>query len=60
MEDESWIEWQAVLVGYGCGIVFGLSVGYIMLHIRRPLWLMTILDKKIYKLQRRAGRTCGR
>ncbi|PKI36497.1 hypothetical protein CRG98_043115 [Punica granatum] len=53
----SWIEWQAVPLGYGCGTVLGLSVGYIILHFQRPLWLMRMIERRIYKLQRRARRT---
>ncbi|XP_049395667.1 receptor-like protein Cf-9 homolog [Solanum stenotomum] len=36
--DSSMISWQAVLMGYGCGLVIGLSVIYIMLSIRYPVW----------------------
>ncbi|OWM65268.1 hypothetical protein CDL15_Pgr008858 [Punica granatum] len=59
-EKGSWIEWRAVPMGYGCGTAFGLSAGYIMLHFRRPLWLMRMMERRIYKLQRRARRTRGR
>ncbi|XP_031375667.1 receptor-like protein 33 [Punica granatum] len=59
-EKGSWIEWQAVPMGYGCGTAFRLSAGYIMLHFRRPLWLMRMMERRIYKLQRRARRTRGR
>ncbi|OWM65272.1 hypothetical protein CDL15_Pgr008862 [Punica granatum] len=59
-EKGSWIEWRAVPMGYRCGTAFGLSAGYIMLHFRRPLWLMRMMERRIYKLQRRARRTRGR
>ncbi|KAH0780682.1 hypothetical protein KY290_000280 [Solanum tuberosum] len=36
--DSSMISWQAVLMGYGCGLVIGLSVIYIMLSTRYPVW----------------------
>ncbi|WMV06788.1 hypothetical protein MTR67_000173 [Solanum verrucosum] len=35
-EDSPMISWQAVLLGYGCGLVIGLSVIYIMLSTQYP------------------------
>ncbi|KAG5628826.1 hypothetical protein H5410_000543 [Solanum commersonii] len=35
--DSSMISWQAVLMGYGCGLVIGLSIIYIMLT-QYPAW----------------------
>ncbi|OWM67930.1 putative receptor like protein 25 isoform X1 [Punica granatum] len=48
-EDDAdhWIEWRAVLMGYGCGTVIGLSIGYIFIQIRRPpAWLIKMVVKK--------------
>ncbi|KAH0732854.1 hypothetical protein KY289_004042 [Solanum tuberosum] len=36
--DSSMISWQVVLMGYSCGLVIGLSVIYIMLSTRYPVW----------------------
>ncbi|MCD7467188.1 Receptor-like protein 9dc1 [Datura stramonium] len=36
--DSPMISWQAVLMGYGCGLVIGLSVIYIMLSTQNPAW----------------------
>ncbi|KAG5628845.1 hypothetical protein H5410_000562 [Solanum commersonii] len=36
--DSSMISWQAVLMGYGCGLVIGLSIIYIMLSTQYPAW----------------------
>uniref|UniRef100_A0A3Q7EAZ9 Uncharacterized protein n=1 Tax=Solanum lycopersicum TaxID=4081 RepID=A0A3Q7EAZ9_SOLLC len=33
------ISWQAVLMGYGCGLVIGLSIIYIMLSTHYLAWL---------------------
>lgn len=30
----------AISLGYACGIVFGLVMGYFVFHTRRPLWLI--------------------
>ncbi|TMW81692.1 hypothetical protein EJD97_008339 [Solanum chilense] len=37
-EDSSIISWKAVLMGYGCGLVIGLSIIYIMLSTQYPAW----------------------
>nr|P0DO05.1 RecName: Full=Receptor-like protein 9DC1; Flags: Precursor [Solanum pimpinellifolium]P0DO06.1 RecName: Full=Receptor-like protein 9DC2; Flags: Precursor [Solanum pimpinellifolium]AAK97628.1 receptor-like protein 9DC [Solanum pimpinellifolium]AAT77548.1 9DC1 [Solanum pimpinellifolium]AAT77549.1 9DC2 [Solanum pimpinellifolium] len=37
-EDSPMISWQGVLVGYGCGLVIGLSVIYIMWSTQYPAW----------------------
>ncbi|XP_069152269.1 receptor-like protein Cf-9 [Solanum lycopersicum] len=36
--DSSIISWKAVLMGYGCGLVIGLSIIYIMLSTQYPAW----------------------
>ncbi|XP_015161429.1 receptor-like protein 12 [Solanum tuberosum] len=36
--DSSIISWQAVFMGYGCGLVIGLSIIYIMLSTQYPAW----------------------
>ncbi|KAH0724290.1 hypothetical protein KY285_000143 [Solanum tuberosum] len=37
-EDSPMISWQAVLMGYGCGLVIGLSVIYILWSTQYPAW----------------------
>ncbi|KAK5810553.1 hypothetical protein PVK06_025867 [Gossypium arboreum] len=32
--------WQAVMMGYGSGVVLGLSLGYILFTNRRPWWFV--------------------
>ncbi|PIN16588.1 Leucine-rich repeat protein [Handroanthus impetiginosus] len=34
--------WQAVVMGYGCGLVFGVTMGCLALLYRRPMWLLKI------------------
>ncbi|KAL3347463.1 hypothetical protein AABB24_021238 [Solanum stoloniferum] len=36
--DSSIISWQSVLMGYGCGLVIGLSIIYIMFSTQYPAW----------------------
>ena len=37
-EDSPMISWQGVLMGYGCGLVIGLSIIYIMWSTQYPAW----------------------
>lgn len=53
----SWVEWQALPMGYGCGLVLGIFAGFMALHIGRPLWFMRMIENKIYSLQTRPRRT---
>uniref|UniRef100_A0A3Q7EBC7 Uncharacterized protein n=1 Tax=Solanum lycopersicum TaxID=4081 RepID=A0A3Q7EBC7_SOLLC len=46
-EDSPMISWQGVLVGYGCGLVIGLSVIYIMWSTQYPAWFSR-MDLKIH------------
>ncbi|XP_049388859.1 receptor-like protein Cf-9 [Solanum stenotomum] len=36
--DSAIISWKAVLMGYGCGLVIGLSIIYLMLSTQYPAW----------------------
>ncbi|KAG5628859.1 hypothetical protein H5410_000576 [Solanum commersonii] len=50
--DSSIISWQAVLMGYGCGLVIGLSIIYIMLSTQYPALFSRMnveLEHKILK-----------
>ncbi|KAA8537353.1 hypothetical protein F0562_026960 [Nyssa sinensis] len=60
----SGFSWGITMMGYGCGLVFGLSMGYIMFSTGKPKWFVRIIEEKccqkVKKLkksnQRRAGR----
>ncbi|KAG5628887.1 hypothetical protein H5410_000604 [Solanum commersonii] len=45
--DSSMISWQAVLMGYGCGLVIGLSIIYIMLSTQYPTWFSRMDDSSL-------------
>ncbi|WMV07089.1 hypothetical protein MTR67_000474 [Solanum verrucosum] len=48
--DSAIISWQAVLMGYSCGLVIGLSIIYIMLSTQYPAWFSRMdvqLENKI-------------
>ncbi|KAL1825496.1 hypothetical protein ACET3Z_012274 [Daucus carota] len=39
--------WEAVVIGYGSGVVVGFAVGYIMFRTRDPKWITGIIVRKI-------------
>ncbi|GLT35780.1 hypothetical protein SLA2020_102050, partial [Shorea laevis] len=51
-EDDSTtlFEWKFALAGYGCGIVLGLSLGYIAFITGKPWWLVKKVEKYQQKL----------
>ncbi|KAH0724221.1 hypothetical protein KY285_000082 [Solanum tuberosum] len=55
-EDSPMISWQAVLMGYGCGLVIGLSVIYIMLSTQYPTWFSRMFLKLEHKITTRRKR----
>ncbi|WMV06881.1 hypothetical protein MTR67_000266 [Solanum verrucosum] len=57
-EDEGspMINWQAVLMGYGCGLVIGLSIIYIMLSTQYPTWFSRMVVKSEHRMITRMKR----
>nr|AAV33692.1 Hcr9-OR3A [Solanum pimpinellifolium] len=55
-EDSPMISWQAVLMGYGCGLVIGLSIIYIMLSTQYPAWFSRMDVKLEHKILTRMKR----
>ena len=49
----SWFDWKMSLMGYGCGVVIGLSTGYIVLSTGKPEWIVNMVDRKVGRLTRR-------
>ncbi|MBA0849932.1 hypothetical protein Goshw_022907 [Gossypium schwendimanii] len=47
------LDWKFVIMGYGCGLVFGFSVGYIMMTIRKPKWLVGMIQRAGNRVLRR-------
>ncbi|WMV06781.1 hypothetical protein MTR67_000166 [Solanum verrucosum] len=52
-EDSPMISWQAVLMGYGCGLVIGLSVIYIMLSTQYPAWFSRMVVELEHRITTR-------
>ncbi|PHT90128.1 hypothetical protein T459_05241 [Capsicum annuum] len=44
-EEGDLISWQAVLMGFGCGLVIGLSIIYIILSTHYPVWFSRMIVK---------------
>ncbi|XP_062081248.1 receptor-like protein 12 [Humulus lupulus] len=43
-DDDGVFDWKIVMMGYGCGIILGISVGYMVLYSR---WFDYWLNKKV-------------
>ncbi|XVE63386.1 hypothetical protein DITRI_Ditri07aG0016200 [Diplodiscus trichospermus] len=37
--------WKVAMMGYGCGVVLGLSMGYIVFTTRRPWWFVRMIER---------------
>ncbi|KAJ6976510.1 hypothetical protein NC653_028601 [Populus alba x Populus x berolinensis] len=36
--------WKAVAIGYGCGFMFGVIMGYVVFKTRRPAWFLKTVE----------------
>ncbi|XP_017641386.1 receptor-like protein 9DC3 [Gossypium arboreum] len=52
--------WKLVMMGYGCGVVFGLSTGYIVFTTGRPWWLVRMVERDWQRNFTRWVRRIGR
>ncbi|GLT36035.1 hypothetical protein SLA2020_104400 [Shorea laevis] len=44
-KDELWgFGWRVVVLGYGCGVVFGLVMGYQVFRTGKPIWFVSLFD----------------
>ncbi|XP_009787165.1 receptor-like protein 9DC3 [Nicotiana sylvestris] len=52
--------WKSVLIGYGCGLIFGFTVLYLIYCFERPRWFVdffaTITNELTYRTKRRGQR----
>ena len=42
--EKGFISWKVVAMGYGCGIIFGLSMGYIVFTTGKPKWFVKLVE----------------
>ena len=54
-EEKFGFGWTPVAIGYGCGFVFGIGIGYYMFLIGKPRWLVMIFGGQ--PKRRAKGRT---
>ncbi|GKA59331.1 leucine-rich repeat-containing protein [Tanacetum coccineum] len=55
-EEESGFTWEVVTLGYGCGTLLGLVMGYLMLSTRRVKWFNVIADAGEHMILKRNKR----
>ncbi|XP_021287624.1 receptor-like protein 12 isoform X1 [Herrania umbratica] len=61
-EDGDAVNWKfSILMGYGCGLVCGLSMGYIVFTTGKPWWLVKVFERgqQKYDIRRKISRSGG-
>ncbi|KAK2657624.1 hypothetical protein Ddye_010676 [Dipteronia dyeriana] len=58
-ESEYRFGWKVVLMGYGCGMVLGMIIEYLVFSIGKPLWLVRIVGKENRRKVRRPNNRRG-
>ena len=53
LEPENGFGWQAVLIGYGCGVIFGTLMGHFMFKIGKPKWIVRMVKLEQHIMLRR-------
>ncbi|XP_031286472.1 receptor-like protein 9DC3 [Pistacia vera] len=48
--------WKVVLIGYGCGMVFGLIMGYLVFSTGKPHWIVSIVEGEHRQKGRRSNK----
>ncbi|CAK9328552.1 unnamed protein product [Citrullus colocynthis] len=57
LEKGMWM--KAVLIGYGCGMVYGVFIGYLVFKCGKPMWIVAIVEgKTAQKIQTSRRRCC--
>ena len=53
LEPKNGFNWQAVSIGYGCGVIFGTLMGYVMFKIGKPKWIVRMVKLEQHIMLRR-------
>ncbi|KAK8500772.1 hypothetical protein V6N12_031432 [Hibiscus sabdariffa] len=52
--DDDGLNWKfSILMGYGCGLVLGLSMGYIVFTIGKPRWFIRVYKRVVQRFAER-------
>ncbi|XP_073268931.1 receptor-like protein 9DC3 [Populus alba] len=52
--------WKAVTMGYGCGFMFGVATGYIVLRTKKPSWFFRMVEDKWNLQSKKTKKNAGR
>ncbi|XP_017647777.2 receptor like protein 28-like [Gossypium arboreum] len=52
--------WKVVLIGYGCGVVFGMAMGYVVFQTGKLRWLVNLVENQHEKKRRRKSKKGNR
>ncbi|XP_044484984.1 receptor-like protein 7 [Mangifera indica] len=42
----NWFDWKVIMMGYGCGLLLGLLIGYAVFSTGKPQWFLRIIEKR--------------
>ncbi|XLR29395.1 hypothetical protein S83_057295 [Arachis hypogaea] len=59
-EDKFGFGWKPVAIGYACGMVVGIGLGYCVFSIGKPEWLVVLFGGKRTKRRSRGNRRRAR
>nr|CAN78183.1 hypothetical protein VITISV_024119 [Vitis vinifera] len=49
VESDTGFDWKVILMGYGCGLVVGLSIGCLVFLTRKPKWFVRMIEGDRHK-----------
>ncbi|XP_011043730.1 PREDICTED: receptor-like protein 12 isoform X1 [Populus euphratica] len=52
--------WKAVTIGYGCGFVFGVTIGYVVFRTKKPAWFLRMVEDKWNLNDKKTKKNAGR
>ncbi|GKG28491.1 putative leucine-rich repeat protein, partial [Tanacetum coccineum] len=52
-KEKSGFTWKPVMLGYSCGTLLGLVLGYLMLSTGRPKWFNALADAAEHRILKR-------
>nr|TKS05997.1 hypothetical protein D5086_0000127680 [Populus alba] len=52
--------WKAVTMGYGCGFVFGVATGYVVLRTKKPSWFFRMVEDKWNLQSKKTKKNAGK